>query len=101
MFFAFIQGGWTLLLLVLGLYIIVQQIENHVLVPKIMQHAVGLNPIVSIIAVIIGAQFGNVLGALIAIPVGASLSVLIKRLLSRKKIEQITHERNKTYDTSA
>lgn len=85
LFFAFIQGGWVTLLFVLGLYIIIQQIENHVLVPKIMQHAVGLNPVISIVAVLVGMQLAGIIGALIAIPVGASASVLIKKLLAWKQ----------------
>lgn len=79
LFFGFIQGGWVMVLLVAALYVFIQQVENHILVPKVMQHAVGLNPIVSIIAILLGVQLAGVLGALLAIPVGASLSVLLRR----------------------
>lgn len=55
-------------LIVMLLYIIVQQIENNILVPKIMKAAVNVDPLVSIVAVLVGVQLGGVLGALLAIP---------------------------------
>ena len=53
---------------------VIQQFEGAVLVPKIMQKAVGLNPVVIIVAILCGAKLMAVLGALLAIPF---LSVLI------------------------
>ncbi|MDO8598785.1 MAG: AI-2E family transporter, partial [bacterium] len=60
---------------VLVLYVILQQLENHLLVPKIMQRAVGINPVVSLLAVLIGAKIGGVPGALLAIPIAAGIIV--------------------------
>ena len=57
-----------LALVVLLLYVIVQQIENNILVPRIMKAAVNVDPLVSIVAVLVGVQLGGVLGALLAIP---------------------------------
>jgi predicted PurR-regulated permease PerM len=56
--------------------VVIQQLENNVLVPKIMERAVGLNPIMSIVAVLIGAQLFGVVGALFAIPVATAISVV-------------------------
>jgi predicted PurR-regulated permease PerM len=67
-------------LMVIILYIIIQQLENNLLVPKIMQKAVGLNPIVSIIVLIIGGKLGGVVGALLAIPIASALSIFIQDL---------------------
>ncbi|MDD4607110.1 MAG: AI-2E family transporter [Patescibacteria group bacterium] len=67
-------------LLVLILYIVIQQLENNLIVPHVMKKAVGLNPIVTIIAIAIGAKLAGVLGAIIAVPVVASLSILVKDL---------------------
>lgn len=83
-FLAFAQSP-TKAILVVILYFVVQQLENHVLVPKIMQRAVGLNPIVSISVLLIGAKLGGVVGALLAIPVATALSVLIKTIFSETK----------------
>lgn len=65
-------------LLVVVMYVLIQQLENHVLVPKIMARAVGLNPIVVIVAIMIGIKIGGVIGALVSVPVVAALSVLVK-----------------------
>lgn len=81
----FSQGGIVLLLMLIAFYIIVQQVENHILVPKIMQRAVGLNPIVSIIALLIGAQVAGILGAILAIPLGAALSVLFTDVIQHQR----------------
>lgn len=64
-------------LLALILVILIQQMENQVITPKVMQKAVGLNPIVSIVALLIGAKLFGVVGALLAIPTATALSVVL------------------------
>ena len=63
-------------LIVIAVYIIVQQLENHILVPQIMKKAVGLSPVIIIIAVVTGAKLLGVTGALLAIPIAAIISVI-------------------------
>ncbi|HUT22102.1 MAG TPA: AI-2E family transporter [Candidatus Bipolaricaulota bacterium] len=82
-FLAFAQSPLKALL-VLILFVIIQQLENHLLVPKIMQKAVGLNPIISVIALLIGAKVGGVIGAVLAIPVATAISILIKELFEER-----------------
>lgn len=84
LFFAFHQGGPGLFFIVLLFYIILQQVQNHVFAPKVMQKAVGLNPIVSIVAVLIGAKFASILGALIAIPVATAISTILQDVFKKK-----------------
>jgi len=84
LFLGFSQGGAITAFFVLILYIVIQQVENHILVPKIMQKAVGLNPVVSIVAILIGAHLSGIVGALLAIPVATALSVFIKDVLEKK-----------------
>ncbi|PIR93776.1 hypothetical protein COT97_04795 [Candidatus Falkowbacteria bacterium CG10_big_fil_rev_8_21_14_0_10_39_11] len=67
------------------LFILIQQIENHVLVPKVMQKAVGLNPIICILALLIGARVASVIGVILAIPVATAFVVLIEELPRYKK----------------
>lgn len=67
-------------LLAFALMIIVHQIENQILVPKVMQRAVGLNPLVSIVAVLIGAQLFGFVGVLLAIPFATTISVVLTEL---------------------
>lgn len=54
-------------------YIGIQMLENNILVPKIMEKAVGLNPVIIILSVMIGAKLMGVLGALLAVPFVALL----------------------------
>lgn len=61
-------------------YILLQMLENHILVPKIMQKAVGLNPIIIIIGVLIGSKFLGILGALLAVPFIAMVFILVRSL---------------------
>lgn len=63
---------------VLVFYIVAQQIENHLLVPKVMQRAVGIHPVTSMIALLVGAKVGGIPGALLAIPIAAGIIVFIE-----------------------
>lgn len=74
-----------LALLTLVIYIVIQQLENHILVPKIMQKATGLHPIVSIFALLIGVKIAGIAGALLAIPVATVLRVIIEDLFRMVK----------------
>lgn len=53
---------------VAALYILVQQLENNLLVPRIMQSAVGIHPLITILSIIIGLQLAGVVGAILAVP---------------------------------
>ena len=83
-FLAFTQSP-MLALFVIILYFIIQAVENNILVPKIMQKAVGLNPIISISVLMIGFKIGGVIGAILAIPVATAISVAIKDLFNYHK----------------
>jgi len=58
----------TMAVAVVVLYLLIQMLENQLLVPKIMEKAVGLNPVVVILGVMIGANLMGIAGALLAIP---------------------------------
>ncbi len=66
-------------------YFVIQQLENYILVPKVMQKTVGLSPIVTIIALIIGAKILGILGVVIAVPVAAGISVFYNQWQQVKK----------------
>jgi predicted PurR-regulated permease PerM len=70
----------TLALVTVVLYIVIQLLENNILVPKIMQRAVGLNPVVVILAVMIGANLMGVIGALLSIPFVSFIIVLFNSI---------------------
>lgn len=65
-------------------FIVVQQIENNILVPKIMGSAVGVPPLFAIIAVLVGGKLAGILGILVAIPLLASIVVVLKEIEEEK-----------------
>lgn len=70
----------TMTLITIATYIVIQVLENNILVPKIMQKAVGLNPIIIILSIIIGNELIGVLGALLSIPFVSMLVILFNSL---------------------
>lgn len=70
----------TLALGVAVFFLVQQQIENHVLVPKIMERQVGVSAVMVIIALLIGGSLLGIVGAILAIPTAAILQVLFQEL---------------------
>lgn len=73
----------TLALTVTVFYILVQAIENQLLVPKVMEKAVGLNPVIVILSIMIGASLMGMAGALLSIPFVSFLVVLFQSFESK------------------
>lgn len=65
---SYVTLGPVVALGVLILNIVVQQLENNIIVPKVMSANANVSPLVSIVAILIGVQLGGVLGALLAVP---------------------------------
>lgn len=63
---------------VLGMAFLVHQLENYILVPKIMEKSVGVSPIVTLIALAIGAKLAGIVGIIISVPMVITLQVLVK-----------------------
>lgn len=63
-------------LLVIVFFVLQQQIENHVLVPKVMERQVGVSPVAVIVALLIGGKLLGIPGAILAVPTIAILQVL-------------------------
>lgn len=59
-----------------GYFLVYQQVENYVLVPKVMKRTVDISPLATIIAALIGGALLGVLGALLAIPVAAAIQLI-------------------------
>lgn len=71
--------------LVIALYFFIQDIFQNLIAPKVMQQAVGLNPLVTLIAILVGAELGGVLGAALAIPVAAMCAVLFQDIFNKRE----------------
>ena len=61
-------------------FLVQQQVENHVLVPKIMSKQVGVSAVTVIIALLIGGSLLGIVGALLAVPSAAALQVIFGEL---------------------
>jgi predicted PurR-regulated permease PerM len=69
-------------LFVLIFFIVQQQLENHILVPKIMSRQVGVSPVTVIVALLIGGSLAGIVGAILAVPTAAVLQVVANELLA-------------------
>jgi predicted PurR-regulated permease PerM len=85
--FALIAGGPGSALIVLIGCIIIQQLENAVIVPRVMANAVGLKPIVVVIAVASGFTLSGPIGALISIPVVVLAEILFQFYQDLQKLK--------------
>jgi predicted PurR-regulated permease PerM len=65
------------------LYLVIQQVENHVLVPKIQGDAVDLHPTVVIFALVVGGAIAGLLGAILAVPITAAARDVFRYLALR------------------
>jgi predicted PurR-regulated permease PerM len=85
---AFVDQGWVVALILLGAVIGVQQLEGHVLQPLIMGRAVAIHPLAVILAIAAGIVLGGIVGALVAVPIVATLNTGIRHLAKRRRAEE-------------
>ena len=75
--------------LTLGIYVIifffiVQQLENHILIPLLMKKAMRIHPVMVIIALIAGAQIAGFVGIILAVPIALLVQEILNSLAERK-----------------
>lgn len=70
-------GPWERLLATVVVFVAIFQVEMNVVVPRVMARAVGLSPLLTIVAVAAGAALLGMAGALLAVPVAAALQVVV------------------------
>jgi len=73
---------------VAALATLIQQLENYIIVPKIMQANVGVNPVVTLVSIAIGARLAGVAGVLIAVPIYISVEVLLQKYFNTQPSSQ-------------
>ena len=73
-------------LLVIVFFVVQQQIENHVLVPKVMERQVGVSAVTVIVALLIGGNMLGIVGAILAVPTAAILQVVFSEVSKQKNI---------------
>jgi predicted PurR-regulated permease PerM len=82
-----------LVLYVVVFFVVMQVIENNVLAPRITGGAVGLHPVAALLAIVVGADLGGVVGALFAVPFAGVASVLIAAVWKGWRGEPVVVER--------
>jgi predicted PurR-regulated permease PerM len=65
--------------------IAIQVIEGMVLVPIVLRRTMGLSPMLTFLSVLIGAAVGGIIGALLAVPVAATLEIVLERFQEREE----------------
>ncbi|MBW3546910.1 MAG: AI-2E family transporter [Actinobacteria bacterium] len=80
---ALVSGGLSQALLVVGLVVLVQQVESNVLAPVVLARAVALHPVVILLALTGGAIIGGIIGAFLAVPVSAVVVAVTSELKAR------------------
>lgn len=72
------------MILVIVFFVVQQQFENHLLVPKVMERQVGVSAVTVIVALLIGGNLLGLVGAILAVPSAAILQVLFTELAAHK-----------------
>lgn len=80
--FIALSQSFVLAIFTLILYIVIQQTENHVLIPNIMRKATGLNPLVTLIAVLLGGRLAGLTGVILSVPVATIISIILADFFS-------------------
>jgi putative heme transporter len=84
-----VSQGWVAALVMLGIVLLVQQIEGHVLQPFLMGHAVSLHPVAVVLVVAAGTLAAGIVGALFAVPVAAVLNTVLLYLHGHDKFPEL------------
>ncbi len=74
-----------LAMIVAGVYVVLQIIEGNVLVPVVMRNSVGISPFLVVLSILVGAAVGGLPGAFLAVPVVATIELLIESLQAREE----------------
>jgi len=83
-FLAAVSESWTLGLYVILLFVVIHQVENHLLVPLVMKKTIGISPVVVIVYLLAGWEIAGIIGALLAVPVAVIFQEIIDDWERRK-----------------
>lgn len=84
-FMGVLDGGIGVGLFIVGLYLVVQQIEAHVFYPLVVKKLIGVPPLLVIISLVAGAELAGIVGAILAVPVSVALMEYIDDVERKKK----------------
>lgn len=72
-----------LALVVAAVYLVLQFVEGSILVPIVMRSTIGISPMLVLVSLLVGGAVGGIVGAFLAVPVAASLEIVLSRLQAR------------------
>jgi len=109
---ASVQGGagtwvpgdpwWAFPMVVTGIFVAVQQVDGLFITPKIVGESVGLHPMTVIVSVFVWTLLmGGLLGAILAVPMTATLKVLLRRYIWQRKLLAATAQSPTTEHSAA
>lgn len=70
-------------------FLVLHQLEANVLVPKIMERRVGVSPVAVMVALLLGGALWGIIGAILAIPTAAIISVIIEDVVAVRSVKQV------------
>lgn len=91
---AFAEGGVSLGLIVVGIYLLIQQFENHLFYPLVVKKIVGISPLIVILALIAGAKIAGFWGILLSIPVSVVLMEYFSDLQRERVLAEEKNDKN-------
>lgn len=74
------QPVWRLVAVVI-FYVVIMNIEPHILVPRIMSRVVGMSPILTLVALLSGIKLLGIIGGLLAVPIAAAIQVIVSEVV--------------------
>jgi len=90
---AFQFGDWTHPLIVTAIFIVIQNLEGIFYAPRIVGNSVGLHPMTVIVSIFVwGLLIGGLLGPILAVPLTATIKVLLARYVWRRRLRERTRE---------
>ena len=75
--------NWLLAIVVGIIYLVLRQAEDHLIIPNLVGHIVKLHPVLVIFAILAGGHIGGALGLLIAVPVAATVRIILVYLYAK------------------
>ncbi len=73
-------------------YFAIQQTESHIIVPQVMKKALGINPLVVILAIAIGGKLLGIAGALLAVPITVVVQVILEDYFKGGIVEKLSED---------
>ncbi len=90
---AFIDGGTTLALIVVGYYIIINQVQGNIIYPLVVTKIIGVPPVLVVLSIIIGGQLAGFWGIVLGVPIAAVLRELVLDLQpERVEVSEVVPE---------